>query len=126
MYAVEHYAAVRHFVFIEGKSRREAAGNLGRCRLALAQRLAQTLERQIEAGTALEAPARSLPIAEQVNHCFRRARDRHSNALDLIHFNSRTNVRLGKPDVNAGVKLGQWSGGEVLSRGGVKPGHWIG
>jgi uncharacterized protein (DUF2147 family) len=26
----------------------------------------------------------------------------------------------------AGEKVGQWSGGVVLSRGGVKPGHWLG
>jgi len=28
--------------------------------------------------------------------------------------------------VRAGAKQGQWSGGVVLSRGGVKPGHWLG
>ena len=27
--------------------------------------------------------------------------------------------------VVAGAKVGQWSGGLVLSRGGVKPGHWV-
>jgi hypothetical protein len=28
--------------------------------------------------------------------------------------------------VRGGEKLGQWSGGLVLLRGGVKSGHWIG
>jgi len=28
--------------------------------------------------------------------------------------------------VHGGEKLGQWSGGVVLLRGGVKPGHWLG
>ena len=28
--------------------------------------------------------------------------------------------------VGAGAKVGQMSGGVVLSRGGVKPGHWLG
>lgn len=28
--------------------------------------------------------------------------------------------------VRGGEKVGQWSGGLVLLRGGVKPGHWIG
>jgi transposase len=37
MYAVEHYAAVRHFVFIEGKSRREAARFFGLSRDTVAR-----------------------------------------------------------------------------------------
>ena len=32
----------------------------------------------------------------------------------------------GRVAVAAGAKVGQWSGSAVLSRGGVKPGHWIG
>ena len=28
--------------------------------------------------------------------------------------------------LTAGAKVGQMSGGVVLSRGGVKPGHWLG
>jgi hypothetical protein len=39
---------------------------------------------------------------------------------------ARTNSTWSKPYVSGGAKVGQWSGGVVLLRGGVITGHWLG
>jgi hypothetical protein len=47
---------------------------------------------------------------------------------DSIHLTTRAWAALEATlaDVRAGAKVGQWSGGVVLLRGGVKPSHWLG
>jgi hypothetical protein len=40
---------------------------------------------------------------------------------------SKTNVKqIRTRFVDGGAILGQWSGGSVLLRGGLKTGHWLG
>src|SRR5882757_8712817 len=66
------------------------AGNLGRGRLALPQRFLQTFEREIEARAFFVTLARTLAVAEHINHRLGRVVDADADALDGMFFDTGT------------------------------------